>query len=105
MSKIIRIFEFFDGAVQKTIEEQVESTELKTVHIAVQNKFKNSYCEIMGAAEDFITQRPRFDSSWIVPTNVFIIISNTNTDTYSRIKLSKIELSTFDGNYNHWIKI
>ena len=63
LSKIIRIFEFFDGAVQKTIEEQVESTELKTVHIAVQNKFKNSYCEIMGAAEDFITQRPRFDSS------------------------------------------
>lgn len=49
--------------------------------------FKNSYCEIVGAAKKFIAQWQRSDPVWAVLAVLTLITSNNNFDIHSRIKL------------------
>ncbi|CAK9834544.1 hypothetical protein ANTRET_LOCUS11060 [Anthophora retusa] len=99
LEKITPIYEKFD-TIQCQIESSVDGTPSAEEHAGVRDFFENSFFELTALAEDIISrsQLQRAQSTQM-PTPVSSI-----SGTENRVKLPTIELPTFDGTYNNWIK-
>ncbi|KOC58608.1 hypothetical protein WH47_05565 [Habropoda laboriosa] len=99
LEKITPIYEKFD-ALQCQIESSVEGTPSAEEHADVRDFFENTFFELTASAEDIISRsQSQHAQSTQIPTPVSSIASTEN-----RVKLPTIELPTFDGTYNNWVK-
>ncbi|XP_076230264.1 uncharacterized protein LOC143176045 [Nomia melanderi] len=99
LEKITPLYEKFD-TVQCQIESSVEGTPSAEEHTDVRDSFENSFFQLTALAEDIISRsQAHHTQSTQAPTPISVISSTEN-----RIKLPTIELPTFDGSYNNWVK-
>lgn len=99
LEKITPLYEKFD-TVQCQIESSVEGTPSAEEHTDVRDSFENSFFQLTALAEDIISRsQSHHTQSTQAPTPVSV-----NSSTENRVKLPTIELPTFDGSYNNWVK-
>ncbi|XP_076245382.1 uncharacterized protein LOC143185936 [Calliopsis andreniformis] len=100
--KLSLLFDKFES-VQSQIEMIVLETELEATHAAERESFENMYFRFLAAAKERVEKaQSQGSSACLIPTpNVSTPVM---ADPYFNIKLPALNLPTFDGAYDDWVR-